>query len=98
MKITKASFAGFLMLITNTGIVNAQKSSAISNKEKVAIIDKTIGLLYENYIFPERVKLIDQFIHQKLKTGGYDSLNRSAAFLESFEGTFSSRGMTNILV
>ena len=85
MKIIKIFFSGFLMLITCTGIVNAQKSSAISNKEKVTIIDKTIGLLYENYIFPERVKLIDQFIHQKLKTGGYDSLNKSTAFLESFE-------------
>ena len=90
MKITKIFFAGILMLAAGVGC--AQKNSSISNKEKVVIIDKTIGLLYENYLFPERVKLIDQFIHQKLNNGGYDSLTKSIAFLESFERDIQQQG------
>jgi hypothetical protein len=90
MKFTKIIFASFLMLTTGVGF--AQKNSGISNKEKVAIIDKTIGLLYENYLFPERVKLIDKFIHQKLNNGGYDSLTKSIVFLETFERDIQQQG------
>jgi retinol-binding protein 3 len=85
MKFIRIFFATILVLIMSIGIVSAQKNSFISTKEKVAIINKTIELLYENYIFPERIKLIDKFIQQKLNRGGYDSLNKSIAFLESFE-------------
>ncbi|MCX6303499.1 MAG: S41 family peptidase [Bacteroidetes bacterium] len=90
MKFTKIIFASILMLTTGVGF--AQKNSGISNKEKVAIIDKTIGLLYENYLFPERVKLIDKFIHQKLNNGGYDSLTKSIVFLETFERDIQQQG------
>jgi len=92
MKILKTHNIAIIILILNIGIVSAQKSRNISNNEKTVIIEKTISLINKNYIYPDRAKLIDQYIHESLSKGGYDTLNKTVAFFESFESDIQQQG------
>lgn len=80
------------LAILTCGTLTAQKNASISNKEKIEIIDKTVDLIQQNYIFPDRAQQIEKYVHEKLKSGGYDSLSRIINFLEVFERDIQQRG------
>lgn len=80
------------IIVLGAGLTHAQKNGDISQKEKAAIIDKTIALLHEHYIFPERIESMEKQIRQKWNGGGYDPLNEAPGFLESFEKDIQEYG------
>jgi hypothetical protein len=54
----------------------------VSKQDRSVIISKAIGLMEENYIYPERVADIRQQLQQQMKKGAYDSLHQAKDFLQ----------------
>lgn len=84
MKSFIKGFTGILLLVL-TAISSAfsQDKKQITENDKSEIIKTAITLLQENYIFPERVNHISDFVLGKLKTGGYKSTSSSEEFLQA---------------
>ena len=76
MKLCSISFTAIALLLCIG--CSAQQ---LSKEDKSVIINKAIGLMEENYIYPERVTAIRQQLQQQLEKGGYDSLHRTEDFL-----------------
>ncbi len=81
-----------MLFVLNCGIALGQQSAALSTAQKKAIIERSIELLRDNYVFPERVKPIEEFVGQKLSRGGYDSLKNPDEFLESLNEDLQRQG------
>jgi hypothetical protein len=73
-------------------ITYAQENPAVSDAEKQVIFNKAISLLYENYIFPERVKKIETTIAKKFANNGYKDQTTLFDFLENINKDFESLG------
>lgn len=69
-----------------------QQPSNLSSADKKAVIETAFGLLKDNYIFPERAKLIEEFVGQKLRRGGYDAQGNPEEFLESLNSDLQLAG------
>ena len=76
MKLVILSFTVLVLLIH--GDCAAQQ---LTTKDKSVIINKAIGLMEENYIYPARVNTVAQQLKQRLEKGGYDSLRSMEEFL-----------------
>jgi hypothetical protein len=72
--------------------LTAQENVNISNVEKETIFEKAIDLMYENYIFPERVKKIETEVRKKFAGGGYKDQTRIFDFLEALNKDFEACG------
>ncbi len=70
----------------------AQSNAEFGEKEKSLIIEKAIGLLNENYIYPERVKKIEIFLNDKLKSGGYKQFVEPRDFLQNLNADLEREG------
>ena len=79
------------MLLLNPAC-HAQQNSGFNRQAKRGIIEKTMELLQANYIFPKRVNSIEKYISEKLKQGGYDSLNKPEDFLEVLNNDLETKG------
>jgi len=80
------------MLILLASSSNAQQNEILTRQDKKLIINKTISLLNENYIFPARVSSIEKYTSQRLKAGAYDSLNNTELFLEALNADLERSG------
>lgn len=79
----------FLVITTN---LLAQGNTEFGEKEKAQIIEKAISLLRENYIYPERVKGIETFLQNKLKSGGYKQFAKQQDFLQNLNTDLEREG------
>lgn len=70
----------------------SQNGSSLTEKDKSEVIKKTLELLNENYIFPDRVKKIDNYVTGKLKNGGYSNLTEPSAFLQAVNADLEREG------
>lgn len=61
-----------------------QNTQSLTTIEKRNIIDTALGLLKQNYIFPEKAKVVDNAIQKKWKSGHYDTLTAREDFLKAF--------------
>jgi hypothetical protein len=75
-------FALLIIMFVLTHSVNAQENVPISEVEKQAIFKKAIVVMYENYIFPERVNKIEATIKKKFANKGYKDQAKIFDFLE----------------
>jgi hypothetical protein len=99
MKTIKSTHNGcrkcFVLLVTIFLLfqaLHAQENVNISNGEKETIFKKAIGLMVENYIFPERVKKIESEVSKKFAGGGYKAQTRIFDFLEVLNKDFEAFG------
>ena len=92
MKKINTFFISIAMLILNTNNSYSQSNGNFSKNDKAVIVDKAIFLLQENYVFPDRVKVIEKYIKEKLSNGGYDSLTKPEEFLESLNNDLEEKG------
>ena len=92
MKKRNSFFISIVMFILHISNGYAQPNSNFNKNDKTVITDKAIFLLHENYVFPERVEVIEKYIKEKIKNGGYDSLTRLEDFLESLNNDFEEKG------
>src|SRR5690349_11316748 len=92
MKTFQMPFIGLALLLLLTNKISAQDKEYLSQKDKLEIVTSVIQLLHENYIFPERVDTIEQFVVHKLKSHGYDSLQESGMFIASLNDDIQKLG------
>ena len=92
MKLLLKSITGICMLMVFAHNVCAQPNDNFSRYDKTILADKAIQLLQENYVFPNRVPVIEKYISEKLRTGGYDSLNKPEEFIESLNKDLEQKG------
>src|SRR3569833_747114 len=92
MKRVLSVLAGITMPVLHCICANAQKGNAMPEKDKATIIHTTIKLLYNNYIFPGRVKAIEQYTTAKLASGGYAASQNCEAFLAMLNDDLEQQG------
>jgi retinol-binding protein 3 len=89
----KNGFMGIvLLLLTSFVCVFSQGDNTIAERDKSEIIETAIRLLQENYIYPERVKRIRNYLKDKLKSGGYAGLVKPEDFLQSLNNDLEEQG------
>lgn len=81
-----------LLMFTSISVSFSQDKNLITEKEKSGIIEKAISLLQENYIYPERVKNIENFLIGKLKSSGYTGIVKPEDFLQSLNNDLEREG------
>jgi hypothetical protein len=84
MKMIQRSLTSTLMLvIIHCGSLLAQQTNkAITQKDKIVIVDKAIQLLYSNYVYVDRVKGLEIALHSNLNHNEYQKQTTLFEFLE----------------
>lgn len=75
-------FSTIMMKIVYSQPLNAIDSKAIDRKFKEQTVSKISKLLWDNYIFPETSRKMEEHIKSRLVSGAYDSINDMYRFSE----------------
>jgi hypothetical protein len=96
MKSFKKALRGIVMsllLLTSFCYTLAQKNDkAITSEEQKLIIDKAFVLLKANYIFPDKVNVMEKEIYQKLSAGAYAKFTSVEDFLKNINADLERSG------
>ncbi len=72
-----------LILTSSYNSIAQKRDRAITTEEQKAIIDKAFVLLNANYIFPNKVNIMEKDIYKKLSAGAYAKFTSVEDFLKN---------------